>query len=174
MPAAEAPQRAGRAWSRLRSVGLVPEYERDPAAGLLYELADREVRAHHKAGAGERKSRRLGTLSVGLTVLALVLAGTAGFAGLSDVAGARTAGVIALVSAAVSGVSAWVQAKVDGLGLRLESIRWRHHSDDINQSVVVLMSRLPMDLDAFRSAAEDALNNARAGDPERQDSESKT
>ena len=102
-----------------------------------------------------------------LTLLALALAAIAGFGTLNDLVGPRTAAIIALASAVASAISAFVQTKASGPSLQMEADLWRHYADDVNDSVVSLVSRLPMSVQQFRERAEAALEMAREGDPTR-------
>ena len=162
-------QRAGRAWERLTQARLTPEQEPSPAATLLFELADREARADSTARRKRSEAALLSRATIGLTLAALALAAAAGVTGLGDLTSSRGAGWIAVASAVTSAVSAFLQTKVDTLELRLEGLRWRHHADDVVQSVVTLIAALPMETVAFRAAAEESLQRARDGDPSRQD-----
>ena len=159
--------RRGRGWQLLFDQSLDPEYERHPAAVGLHQLADLEVHAVYLAHRTQRKARMLTTAGTALTVLALVLAATAGFGSLGDLVGQKTTAVIALLSAVTSAVSAFVQSKGSGDALRTEAQIWRHQADDVLYDLVEIVSRLPMPASRLREQASKALRDARDRDPTR-------
>jgi hypothetical protein len=167
MPTAQAPNRPGRAWSVVQNVGMQPEYEAHPAAATLHRLADMEQSADHTAIRKAQWARAIGVSGTSLTLLALGLAAIAGFGSLNELVGPRAAAIIALASAVASAISAFLQTKASGPALQTEADLWRNYADDLNDSVVSLISRLPMTVDEFRSRADAALLESRTRAPTR-------
>lgn len=167
MPSAEAPHRPGRAWAAVEQAGMQPEYEKHPAVTTLHRLAEMEYGADLRAKAKLRWARTMGIAGTLLTVLALALAAVAGFGSLNDLVGPRTAAIIALASAVASAISAFLQTKTSGPALLAEADIWRNYADDVHDSVVTLVSGLPLAVDEFRSRADAALQESRTKAPSR-------